>query len=288
MRKISGLLIVAALTAVSSQTNATTLTFATTGATGVTGASGGPILDQNPSTTGNVLISGGIGGGPTPGYGSNVSASSASNGAYIVANAADATSTVSLTWSVSGGVALPSGTVQASLDGINTPNNGVLLLDSWGAGASFNVVFSDTNAGNKIALDSFELYRLANSLNAVRGHAYTVSVTGSASGLLFSDSVVIDSATAHSQLFNFGGSGVLGAIGEELTLTFTRPSTGELGLVQAAGLSAVDATTNRNAIDNLTFHTVASNSNALPEPSAALLLAAGLPLLRRRLSKTKA
>ena len=247
----------------------TTLTFAVSGATGVDGTSGGVILANNPNAS-KMLASGVSPFTANPGYGSNVTGSSANNGAYLVTG--DATPDIALAWSSSGS---PPGTniIEGICKGVagwgsdpsNISNNGVGQINNLVALSSFSVTFTPA-AGKGVLIESLDFYKSALNLSPNQGRGYRVTVTGTTTN--YSGSFAISTAVEAIGTFSLG-SGVIGKPGEAITLTVTRPSAAdELAIVQAglgSGFTVYNGTNNhnQNGIDNLRFSQVSEAAYAL-------------------------
>lgn len=237
----------------------TTLTFATASATGVSGTSGGPILINNPNLA--LMLATGSPAAATPAYGSNVSTTSADNGAFIVSGAG--TPNIALNWTSSGsppGVNIIEGIGKATAgwgdNANNLANNGVGQLNSFDPGNSVSVTFTPAT-GKGVKLESLDFYKSNLTLTANQGRGFKITVTGNASSpTTYSADFAMTAAVESVSNFDFGG-GIVGKPGEALKLTITRPAVtaDETAIVKAKLGSgfAVYGTNAQHAIDNLRF-----------------------------------
>lgn len=253
----------------------TILTFATTNGTGVSGTSGGPILAANPNASKMLAL------GPspyteTPSYGSNVTASSANNGAYLVVGAA--TPDIALNWTSSGtppgsniieGIA--KNTTGWGSDPSNLSNNGVGQINALGAGSSFSVTFTPA-AGKGVLIESIDFYKSNLNIAANQGRGYVITVRGDTTD--FTGRFAISNGQEAMITYNFGG-GIVGRPGEAITLTILRPAAAvEAGiLTEKLGAAFIVHTTtnNQNGIDNLRFSEVPAATYTLDTDGDGLL-----------------
>lgn len=241
----------------------TTLTFATTGGVGVTANSGGPVFPNNTNTAMMLPAGAAAPYTATVSYGSNVSASSADNGAYVVNGTG--TPDIALLWASDvstvptnviegiGPLTAGWGTAPASIS-----NNGVGQLNDFRNGGVITVTFTPA-AGKAVFIRSLDFYKSGLSLEANKGIGVRLSIAGNAQiPTTYSGDFAVSAVTENISTFSFGG-GLLGRPGEALVLTLNRPAAAvELPIIKSGLGSAFtsSAAGAQFAIDNLTFSEV--------------------------------